>query len=275
MRFFIPTLTAATALSIGPSAFAAGDSNEASDAFLQSLNPVVFYDFDTPTGQTTDLNDGTGISSAITLTGGTTTAGGRVGLDGVDDFGSFTGVGTDLDGASAVTLMFTTNFVQGGSTGSRYFWSEPTPAGQPLTIRGDRDFTSVEGRSQAGDGFQSHGFTSSAANDFGLHHRAWVLDYANNTSKHYVDGNLVSTKTGLGFGSTTLDGSIFGGEAFLGSAGGTSSFQDATIDQFAIFDRELSASEINTIATIPVPEPGSLALVAAGGALLLGRRRQG
>ena len=83
---------------------------------------------------------------------------------------------------------------------------------------------------------------------------------------------LVSTNTNLSFNGTTLDGSIFDGEVFVGSANGTADFQDATIDQFAIFDRELSASEINTIATV-VPEPASLALVAAGGALLLGRRR--
>ena len=273
MKSFAALTAAAGALAVGSPALAAGDSNEASDAFLQSLNPVIFYDFDTPVGQTTDLNDGTGTSSAITLTGGTSTAGNRIGLDGVNDFGSFTGLGADLDGASAVTIMMTTNFVQGGATGSRYFWSEPSTAGQPLTVRGDRDFTSIEGRSEGGDGFQSHGFRAEEANDFDLHHRAWVFDYANDTSKHYVDGELVATKTNLNFGSTTLDGSIFGGEGFLGAANGSSDFQDATVDQFAIFDREVSASNINTIATI-VPEPGSMALVAAGGALLLGRRRK-
>jgi hypothetical protein len=269
---FLKLITCFYVACAGSTAFAAGDSNEASDAYLLSLNPQVFYDFDTPTGQTTDLNDGVGNSSAITLSGGTSTAGNRVGLDGTDDFGSFTGLGADLDGASAITVMFTQNFVQGGATGNRWLFSEANGAGQPLTIRGDRDFAAIEGRSTAGDSFQSSGATSPAANDFGLHHRAFVFDYTNGTAKHYVDGNLVKTETGLTFNSNTLNGSIFGTNIFVGSNSGTSDFQDATIDQFAIFDRELTATEINTIATI-IPEPGSTSVLMLGLTGLLTRRK--
>lgn len=75
-----------------------------------------------------------------------------------------------------------------------------------------------------------------------------------NTTKYYVNGELIDTVARAE--SYTAD---FDTPAAIGSWLGNSRFFQGGLDEFAIFDRALSAEEIQAQANALVPEPSSIA----------------
>jgi hypothetical protein len=100
------------------------------------------------------------------------------------------------------------------------------------------------------------------------HHVVATWDGTTNPdgAKLYVDGALLGTDTA----SSTANSNVH--DLFLGGSG---SYRfGGLLDEVAIFDYALSATEVRGLYSAVVPEPGSLALLLMGvGALLLRRKR--
>lgn len=85
----------------------------------------------------------------------------------------------------------------------------------------------------------------------------------------YLNGNLVQTITGAPTDAANPD-AIFG---LFGTGSGTEAFP-GTMDEVWVFNEVLSEQQIRLVATgAPIPEPSSVAALAAGGLLLLRRQR--
>jgi hypothetical protein len=86
----------------------------------------------------------------------------------------------------------------------------------------------------------------------------------------YFDGNLDATATGS-FGANAVNDSDLTIGAWTGDAAG---YSNSDIADFQIYDTALTPVQVTTFAQASaVPEPASAAMLFAGGATLLGRRR--
>lgn len=111
----------------------------------------------------------------------------------------------------------------------------------------------------------------------GWHHIAVVKNTAlGDTSpadarmKMYVDGNLWHDSTAYGYGGGDGTGSLVGlDNIYLGAEKQFWYFWDGLIDDFRIYDEELSQNEIQNIM---IPEPATLSLLGLG-ALFFRRRK--
>ena len=107
-------------------------------------------------------------------------------------------------------------------------------------------------------------------------HLAMVVDF--NTVQFYVDG----TPVGQSSGESNMSGStrpIFIGGSGYYDTGIRDNWPEQTfggaISDYMYYERALSPSEISQIYTIQsVPEPSSLSLLLAGGAVLAAARRR-
>jgi hypothetical protein len=77
------------------------------------------------------------------------------------------------------------------------------------------------------------------------HLNVGVWDQDTKTAKHYVDGELKATVTNSAFGVINAPTHSLIGD-YLDNHGGTHHYFDGTVDEVAIFDRELGLSEIQT-----------------------------
>ncbi len=81
----------------------------------------------------------------------------------------------------------------------------------------------------------------------GWHHAVLVQDGVNNTRVLYLDGASVVTGTAI-----AADGA---GPLWIGGAVNVSEYFNGWIDDVRIYNRALAASEINDLATAPLPVP--------------------
>ncbi|RME72429.1 MAG: LamG domain-containing protein [Planctomycetota bacterium] len=141
--------------------------------------------------------------------------------------------------------------------------------GYPYTLRalldGNRNPT---GKIYAGRYDGSSGVTVSSPvvfDDGGWHHVAFVKD--GTTLTLYIDGAAVGTST------DTLTGSTLNASALYIGSRAAGQYLAGAIDELRIYGGALTASEVQTLAAVPVPEPSALALATAlvAGLLIAGR----
>ncbi len=105
----------------------------------------------------------------------------------------------------------------------------------------------------------------------GWHHI--VLQVDNGSKEIWLDGTLLNSQdTGAAAISSTLTGDLFVGLQFDGTVGFA-----GRIDEFAVWDSSLSASQIGQLAggasALSIPEPSSSLLVLLSGLVIIRRRR--
>ena len=267
----------APALAVGASAAAAPYT----DAVLAS-NPVSYYQFE---GNADDAgsggNDGTlvgpasafapasfGIGQVFTDATGTDTAPGPgtnlidLGLNGADSlFG-------DLQGSEAVSVEFIMDFDTVTSDGNVLFVPNPSNAAA-VAVRVSSIGANIGGRSTGGDSFRNFGVFDGSVFD-GPTHVVTIIDYAGDEIRVFADGVLVGSQAAA-FNSDTLSFPTSDDPISIGAS--PSNNLAASYDELAIYGRALTASEIQGHFNA-IPEPASLALVGAGAALMIGRRRK-
>jgi hypothetical protein len=86
----------------------------------------------------------------------------------------------------------------------------------------------------------------------------------------FVDGDL-KTQTPINNSGLWANWGFFSAVGAYTHAGGSFEYFDGVIDEVRIYDRALNTSEIQALG---VPEPTSLSLLLAGGAVLMARRRK-
>ena len=117
-----------------------------------------------------------------------------------------------------------------------------------------------------GDQFPGGGFTipEFQVTDDDWHHLVMVWDGVGNEFRAYLDGG----DSEIIRSGNNVDGALFAPQEFsIGAdvAGAGNSFLDGAIDELAIFDRALSAAEVDQLYDAAfVPEPSSMALLALG-----------
>jgi hypothetical protein len=286
-------LTHLTAAGLVAGLTASVSASPYSDAVIAS-NPVSYFQFD---GDYTDSgsgdNDGTAVSGGIPFgTAGTvfhpslnqfadTNETGSISLGASNAASSLS---ADLQGAAGVSVeaIVDLNSVGGESNpvDAILFLPNGTSAGLTLGIANFENRIVFGGRSQASDSFVSR-----FASDFeGVRHIVYTIDYATTGITLYVDGQLVASSTGSSLG--TFDGgntNTFGSNTYavpgsatndqIGTAEGGGSAFNGDFDELAVYNRVLTASEIQAHFNA-IPEPGSMALLALGTACFLTRRRQ-
>ncbi|MBN1908659.1 MAG: PEP-CTERM sorting domain-containing protein [Pirellulales bacterium] len=115
-------------------------------------------------------------------------------------------------------------------------------------------------------------------NDGQWHQYAFTYDRATQTVGSYVDGALVeggvagNANAGISFAETGSSGSVF---CIGADPRGHGSRTVGKIDEVAIFNKGLSAAQVNVMYTdgvTAVPEPSTIALILCGLAMLAWRR---
>jgi hypothetical protein len=96
------------------------------------------------------------------------------------------------------------------------------------------------------DGSSNATFTSTVDYDDGAWHNFAFTWDGTDTIKSYIDGSLVGT-------GTQALGEIDGGDLYIGSqAGGSTKFFNGQLDEFAVWNAELSSDDVAKIASKPV-----------------------
>tara|TARA_R110002020_G_scaffold326442_1_gene542102 strand:+ start:376 stop:1161 length:786 start_codon:yes stop_codon:yes gene_type:complete len=161
-------------------------------------------------------------------------------FDGTDDYLSVTDVPA-LDTASALTFSF---------------WGKPAASGKSLGMESlisstDKIILYLWYTNVVYFGVRNGGSPSAASQAFtadgNWHHICGTYDGSTGTIKLYIDGSLVSTQTGAP--STTSD---LSGNFVVGKSGG-SDYNEGLIDEVAIFNSALSASDVTAIYNSGVP----------------------
>jgi hypothetical protein len=231
-----------------------------------------------------NANDSVGTQHG-TLMNGATISGGRVILDGTDDFVNLNGNDIAAIGAvnGAITLegWATTEASTGawarlidlgdtnpGALGRNYLFISPTAAG--AVTRGSI--------SDADPGFNHEEFTDGPIQNNGLtKHYAMVFDDANNEMTLYIDGTLVSSNL-----MTIPLSAISPNLGYLAKSLYPDAYLRGNIDEMRIYNYALNANHVlGNYENGPdfinaVPEPSSYAMAAFGIAGLIGvvRRRR-
>lgn len=257
---------------------------------------VAHYKFDEAAGATTAVN-------AVAANGGNGAIGANVGVGvagkignavklnndstqaGVVDMGNATGVFSKITASGALTISYWLNssdvannrsvavFLGNNADSNDYIDSgilggtavtPPAPNGSAY----GRNRVNTDATANIGDLF------GSLINNGAFHHLALTVNLASATGSFYVDGNLISTETNaLKFGAFPTLNNLEVGR--LGRSSPTDPI-DGLVDDLQIYDRALSATEINSLFANPgsvVPEPSAIALAGVGIALASLRRR--
>ena len=225
---------------------------------------ITHFEFEAVSGTT--VADSSGLGNTGTLAGNATYAAGfgggnSISLDGLDAtirLSDATLVGND-DQTSVAAWVF------GGasnlSEATTWWWGAGNTdgSGRIQQVHLPWNDSKVYWRAPGGQISYTSSGTESAG---GWNHWAFTKNGTTGDIKIYLNGAEVGSGTGAG--STTVAAS------WLGSQGGTSRFWEGFVDDFRVYNHELSASEV---AALAVPEP-SVALLGGLGLLGLLRRRK-
>ncbi len=292
MKSLCLSLTAASVASLSMSAVA----GPYSDAVLAD-NPIAYYQFEGNYDDSSGIagnNNGTASNGGIPFGAAGTTFFDQTGQFADADGSGFVTLGAssaadsltnDLQGTSGATVEFLIDLssVVGPSnpTDAVFFLPSGTSAGLTVGVQNFQNRLFFGGRSQASDSFVSRGQATELE---GVHHVAFTVDYATTTITLYVDGVELASSTGSdtgnfdfgnanAFGSSTYAVAGSSTEETIGTAAQTDSEVTGDFDELAIYNRVLTAAEVQAHYNAYVPEPGSMALLALGGTCLLARRK--
>jgi hypothetical protein len=160
---------------------------------------------------------------------------------------------------SDVLTIFSSSDANAPSTETRLFVSNGGTQGVGNLVYGTR-------------GSSANGETvSTGVNllDDAWHHVVVTVDDANNVAL-YIDGENVGNGTGGFFGDLSLVNSLAIGRNKDNTAGGGQWFYDGLIDDVRIYDKAMTALEVQAI----VPEPGTLTMFLIAALATLGLRRR-
>jgi hypothetical protein len=156
------------------------------------------------------------------------------------------------------------------SAGQRFvYWFSLTNA------NGNAD-AQPRGQSRAGNSPNIDIFARNApidVSDGEWHHMVWTWDKPNTVLRTYVDGLLVDTNdTSPSSADMVVASSPIGA---IGRKGDTNNYFNGSLDEIWVVEGVLNEAEILSLRDANVvPEPSSLALLAAAGLLILARRRR-
>lgn len=133
-------------------------------------------------------------------------------------------------------------------TGDPGFFDITNPSGgsrfQVQWLTGDAKLW-VGGRSADGDSFK-YVYSTANALTSSLHHVCAVLDYTNDDIHVYIDGVLDNSALNVGFGQTSTSNTA-PQDADIGCVDALSDSLDASLYDFRLYKRALTAAEIQTI----------------------------
>ena len=268
-RLFSLTTTAAALALTGTA-----PASPYSDAVLADA-PVSYFQFE-GNAQDSGSGDNDGNATAVTYpsVGGfgtgaylADTVGGSISLGPANAASS---LNTDLTGASGITVEFLVDFDSITSNGN-VLSIQDSAGNQALRIRltpnqvGWVIRPEDAGQQRARDEFNSGEIFN------GQRHVAVVFDLDDSVNRLYVDGVESSTQAHAGFGGITswsVDGNA---TDILIGAGAGGDFA-GLVDELAVYGSALTQQQI-TDHFNAIPEPGSLALLGLGAALMVVRRR--
>ncbi|MGJ8697536.1 MAG: LamG domain-containing protein [Verrucomicrobiaceae bacterium] len=247
-------------LKLASSLFAAIGMTTASQAAL-----VASFSFEEGSG--TVAIDSSGSGNDGTIAGGATWAPGILGsaisLDGIDDTIRL----NDNTFAGNTTITSISAWVFGGVDNperSTFFWGSNVTTGGGTGRQQQIHLPWENGISYWRAPSGQIAYTADAGVVAGSwNHWAFTKDSTDGDIKIYLNGAEVASGTGAGV--TTVAAS------WLGSQGGDDRFYHGLVDEFKVYDHELSQTEVSALAA--VPEPSSALLAFAGLALGLRRRR--
>lgn len=231
-----------------------------------------------------DASDSVGGAHGV-LADGATVSGGQVHMaGGASGFGgehvSLPGSSIGINGFSSVTIE-TWYTVTNPLQWARVFdFGETTGTGQGTdyifqTHQSDdngRIFAAISNTDPGNVGeTRAHGSTSALG--AGTFHTAVVFDGVAGSLSFYLNGTLMETNS-----TSVVLADLSNDNAFLGRAlyNGDATFE-GSIDEFRIYDNALTGSEVAdsfAAGPVPVPEPGSMALLGLGGLFAMSRRRR-
>lgn len=264
-------------------------------------NPVLYYRFNEGSG--TGLSNSATGSNAVTqtATAGTTlilgsgTPGPRppayLGLESDNLAGIFSG-GTgsqvslsgsgglygSLSGKSGITISTWINpsTLPTGSSEDVFFQLRNGVGSTGLQLSLKSGVISMAGRSQNGDSFSSNSST------YTLSTGTWyqitgVWDFSIKTMTLYVNGISLGSYSASGWGSSAFNITTSTSNPILIGSSASSSYFHGALDEFAIYNSALSASQISALynaAVVPEPTAAHLLLGAVGSLAWFLRRRR-
>jgi hypothetical protein len=197
------------------------------------------------THSTISLGVGLGGGKAATSSGRLPSGGAftneySVDFDGTDDYMSVSDI-PELNATTACTFSF---------------WGKPAATGKSLGMESlisstDKIILYLWYTNVVYFGVRNGGSPAPASQAFtadgNWHHICGTYDGSTGTIKLYIDGSLVSTQTGAPSSTSDLSGNFI-----VGKSGG-SDYNEGLIDEVAIFDSALSASDVTAIYNSGVP----------------------
>jgi hypothetical protein len=210
----------------------------------QQTGPVAYWAFDEGTGTTAHDSSG---SNDGTLTNGPTWTTGKIGAHALsfNGFDNYVRLSADLNqwlgGTASLSVWIKTS-----QTGNSVWHMAPGITG--IQHSGDPNdvfwgWIDDSGRINIQAGDTAGAGSSNPINDNQWHHIAMTRDQASGEVRMYVDGNLNDTETsGIGIKTTP-----FYGIGRIDDTGSTIDYFNGEIDEVRIYNRVLSASEIQNI----------------------------
>ncbi len=203
-------------------------------------------------------------NKAVTFDSGTE----HVGISAAD-------IRTHFNGSSQITIE---TWINPTSYGSGAILDIPIQtaagfaSGITINFMNDDDDIRLAGRSTSSESFQAYTFE-----DVGVSLSSWtylvaVYDYAGDSVSLYVNGSLIGSAA-IVWSNSTFDMAERSGEtltATYGIRGDLSNRLDGSMDEFAMYDYGLSASEISAHYAAAIPEPSFYALALSGVMFALG-----
>lgn len=190
----------------------------------------------------------TGSSTAVTWASGSNCkAGGCISFNGSSDYIDFgnQGIGSDIDGVSAITVSYWINIAAAPSAGNTFqtvgIVMGSSAGGIDGRINESRKVT-FGGRSKSSDNFQNATSTTALSTNT-WYHVAGVYNYGNSNISIYINGALDLSQS-VTFGNTQYTHSWTSGADQIGNFPSQSRYLNGKLDEIRIYNRALSATEI-------------------------------